>query len=156
MSHPEPENTRAIQDRDEAGRFVPGQSGNRKGKPKGARNKTTRAAMALLSNEGEEITRKAIELAKGGDTTALRLCLERIAPPIREAAIEGLSLPPITGAADLPAVLATLLQAVGDGTVTPGEAERLAKLIGEFGRSIELADFEARLASLEKILEVQK
>jgi hypothetical protein len=35
----------------------------------------------VLDGEGEELTRKAIELAKEGDLTALRLCLERICPP---------------------------------------------------------------------------
>jgi hypothetical protein len=39
------------------------------------------AVERLLDGEGEELTRKAIELAKEGDLTALRLCLERICPP---------------------------------------------------------------------------
>jgi hypothetical protein len=41
--------------------------------PKGARDKATLAAEALLDGEAEEITRKAVELAKAGDTIALRL-----------------------------------------------------------------------------------
>jgi hypothetical protein len=36
------------------------------------------AAEALLDGEAEALTRKAIEMAMAGDTTALRLCLERI------------------------------------------------------------------------------
>jgi hypothetical protein len=31
-----------------------------------------------MAREGEKLTRKAIELVQGGDTVALRLCLERI------------------------------------------------------------------------------
>jgi hypothetical protein len=54
--------------------FKPGQSGNPKGRPKGALNKTTRAAMVLLENEAEDLTRAVIERAKSGDITALRLC----------------------------------------------------------------------------------
>jgi hypothetical protein len=62
-------------------RFKPGESGNPAGKPRGARHKTTLACDLLLEGEAEAITRKAIELAKIGDGPALRLCLERIAPP---------------------------------------------------------------------------
>ena len=57
--------------------FKPGTSGNPSGKPAGARNKTTLAVEALLDGEAEDLTRKAIELAKAGDMTALRLCLDR-------------------------------------------------------------------------------
>ena len=42
------------------------------GRPKGARNKVTVAVESLLDGEGEGLTRKAIELAMKGDTTALR------------------------------------------------------------------------------------
>jgi hypothetical protein len=63
--------------------FRPGQSGDPAGKPKGARNRATVAAEALLEGEAEMLTRKAIELGLSGDTTALRLCLERLMPPRR-------------------------------------------------------------------------
>jgi Family of unknown function (DUF5681) len=52
--------------------FEPGQSGNPAGRPKGSRNKATLAVEALLDGEAEEITRKAIELAKKGDLAAIR------------------------------------------------------------------------------------
>jgi DNA transposition AAA+ family ATPase len=49
--------------------FKPGQSGNPEGRPKGARNRATVAAERLLDGEADTLTRKAIELAKKGDTT---------------------------------------------------------------------------------------
>ena len=49
-----------------------GVSGNPSGKPKGSLNRVTLAIQSLLDGEGEELTRKAIELAKDGDLTALR------------------------------------------------------------------------------------
>jgi hypothetical protein len=60
--------------------FKPGQSGNPSGRPKGARNKSTVAAEALLDGESESLTRRCIDLAMEGDPTALRLCLTRILP----------------------------------------------------------------------------
>ena len=64
--------------------FKPGKSGNPSGKPKGARNKTTVAMEKLLDDDAATITSKAIELAKNGELTALRLCLERIIPPRKD------------------------------------------------------------------------
>ena len=50
-------------------RGKPFQPGN-PGRPKGARHKTTLAIETLLEGEAETLTRKAIEMAKGGDMTA--------------------------------------------------------------------------------------
>ena len=61
--------------------FQKGQSGNPSGRPKGARNKATLAMEILLDGEADRLTRKVVEMALAGDTTALRLCLERIMPP---------------------------------------------------------------------------
>src|SRR3954467_14886671 len=54
----------------------PFQPGN-PGKPKGARHRTTLAIDALLDGDAANLTRKAIEMALGGDTVAMRLCLDR-------------------------------------------------------------------------------
>ena len=59
-------------------KFKPGQSGNPKGRVPGSRNAATRAMEALLDGESDALTRKAIEMAKGGDMAALRLCLDRM------------------------------------------------------------------------------
>ena len=50
------------------------------GKPKGSRHRATQAAQSLIENQSDAITQKAVEMALEGDTTALRLCIERIAP----------------------------------------------------------------------------
>src|SRR5450432_3287649 len=68
-------------------RFKPGQSGNPSGRPKGARHRTTVAIEALLEGEGEALTRKAIDLAKAGDMQALRLCMDRLAPPRKDSPV---------------------------------------------------------------------
>ena len=131
--------------RDRKGRFAAGNSG----RPRGSRHKTTQAVEALLDGEAEALTRKAVELALEGDTTALRLCLERIAPPRREAPVT-VEIPEIQTAGDLPKAIAVLLQAAGRGDLTPGEAGRLAALVGEAGKALELHDIEVRLQRLEE------
>ncbi len=83
--------------RNEDGTFAPGNAGG--GKPRGARPKVTRAVEELLEGEHEALTRKAIEKALEGDMAALRLCLERIAPPRKDAPVS-VALPPVKSAAD--------------------------------------------------------
>jgi hypothetical protein len=120
--------------------FAPGQSGNPAGKPKGTRHKATLAMEALLDGEVEGLTRKAVEMALAGDTAALRLCLDRIAPVRRDR--------PVTF--DLPKAASAILDAVSAGHVTPGEAAELGKLVEAFARTLEVAELESRIARLEE------
>jgi Family of unknown function (DUF5681) len=130
--------------------FKPGTSGNPTGKPAGARNKTTLAAEALLDGEAEDLTRKAIELAKAGDMAALRLCLDRIVPARRDRHVV-FELPPVACAADAVKASAALVAAVAVGDLTPAEAGELGKLIEAYVKALEATDFAARLENLERV-----
>jgi hypothetical protein len=130
-------------------RWPKGVSGNPAGRPKGARHKYLLAVEALLDGEAEGLTRKAIELALAGDTTALRLCLERILPTRKDRPVQ-LELPPVEGVQDLTKATAALLEAVAAGELTPAEAGELAKLIEGHRKAIEMADLEARVRRLEE------
>jgi hypothetical protein len=105
--------------------FAPGQSGNPKGRPKGARNRATVAAEALLEGEAEALTRKAIDMALGGDVTALKLCLERLVPPRKDRTI-AFEMP---RPEDATQAFAALLAAIAEGRITIGEASAVAGLI---------------------------
>lgn len=76
--------------------FMKGQSGNPRGKPKGARDKRT-ALRVLLEPHSESLVQKTVQLALGGDTTALRLCLERLIPPVKSKDEPGASRPQADG-----------------------------------------------------------
>jgi hypothetical protein len=130
------------------GLYQPGQSGNLKGRPKGARNKTTLAVEALLDGEAEAITRKAIEKAKDGDMTAIRLCLDRLAPPVKDRPVS-FHLPEIKMAEDASAASGAILQAVSNGEVTPSEAGDLVRLLDSFTTTLVATELERRIAALE-------
>jgi hypothetical protein len=115
--------------------FRPGESGNPAGRPRGARNRSTIAAELLLEGEAEALTRKAIELALAGDTTALRLCMERLVPPRKDRLIEFV-LPPVTSADDAAKAISAVLTAVAEGRITPAEAATVAGLIEACRRAI--------------------
>jgi hypothetical protein len=129
--------------------FEKGQSGNPAGRPKGARNRTTLAMQTLLQGEAEALTRKVIRLAKKGDLTALRFCLDRLFPPAREHVVT-FALPKLETAADSVAAAAALAAGVADGELTPGEADRLARLVQAYTKAIEIADLAPRIEKLEE------
>lgn len=114
--------------RDIKGRFGPGNPG----KPVGARNKTTQAALALLEGEAEALTRKAVEMALGGDVVALRFCLERLVPVRRNSAIQ-FDLPDLSTSKNAPAAARAVLVALSDGRIAPTDAETALRVI-EFWR----------------------
>jgi len=131
--------------------FKPGQSGNLDGRPKGARNRATVAAEQLLDGEAAALTRKAIDLAKQGDTTALRFCIERILPPRKDRPIS-IQIPSIETVADSVKAAAAIAKAVALGELTPMEAAELIKVVDGYTRAVETADLAARLTQLEQAL----
>ena len=128
--------------------FQKGQSGNPKGRPKGARNKATLAMQALLEGECEALTRRAVEMALAGDVTALRLCLDRLLPVRRDRHV-AFALPHLETAADAVKASAALVDGVAAGELTPSEAAELSKLVEGFLRAVDLHDVQRRLDALE-------
>ena len=129
--------------------FKPGQSGNPHGRPKGARNRATVVAEQLLDGEADTLTRKAIDLAKQGDTTALRLCIERILPPRKDRPVS-FEMPHIEAVADGVKATAAIASAIAEGELSPMEAAELIKVVDGYTRAVETADLAARLTRLEQ------
>lgn len=129
--------------------WPPGVSGNPLGRPKGAKNHTTRVVLALLEGEAEAITRTAIEAAKSGDMAAVRLILERLVPPLKERPV-AIDLPDTSSAAGIAAAQATIVQAVANGDLTPGEGNTLAGIVEARRKALETEELERRIAALEE------
>jgi Family of unknown function (DUF5681) len=124
--------------------FEPGNSG----RPKGSRNKATLALEALLDGEAEALTRKAIDMALEGDTTAMRLVMDRIMPPRKDRPVL-FPLPKLETPADAVKASAALVEAVASGDLTPSEADDLSRLVDRFVRAVETTDILERLETLE-------
>ena len=124
--------------------FQPGNSG----RPRGSRNKVTLAMEALLEGEHEALTRAAIDKALEGDTTALRLCLDRLAPARKDSPVS-FKLPPVRSVQDAVEASAALLEAVASGEVTPDEGGRVMALLSSHKALVESGEMEARIAALE-------
>jgi hypothetical protein len=126
-----------------------GQSGNPAGTKRGSRHKASLIAECLLDGETKELVRKAIDLALKGDTVALRLCLERILPPLRERPCS-FKLPKIESLNDASNALAMIIARASSGELLPSEAESLANVVNGFAKLLELAEIETRLTALEQ------
>jgi hypothetical protein len=126
-------------------RYKKGRSGNPAGRPPGIADKRTELR-ALLAPHADALVKKVVALALEGDTTALRLCLDRLIPPAKPR--------------DLPVKLSGLgetladqgrriLGAAADGDITPDEAGALMQAIAAQGRLVEIYELERRIAALE-------
>jgi hypothetical protein len=60
--------------------FQKGQSGNPAGRAQGSRTKSAMFADAILEKDREEIITALVAAAKNGESTAMRLCFERLVP----------------------------------------------------------------------------
>jgi Family of unknown function (DUF5681) len=126
--------------------FPKGRSGNPGGRRFGSRNRVTMAALELLADEAEALTRKAVEAALAGDPTAMRLCLERILP--RDRAVK-FTLPRIKSGADIARAMEAVTAALADGLITPAEGQAIARVVTTFVQAIEASEFDRRLQLLE-------
>jgi hypothetical protein len=122
--------------RSAAGRFAPGHSGNPAGRPKGARNRATLAAEALLAENAEGLARKLVDAALGGDGPALRFALARFCPAANGRPI-ALDLAP-GREGDLLHIHGLLMRGLADGEITPDEAAAVARVLAVGAKLVEL------------------
>jgi len=132
--------------------FAPPCGGRGRGRPKGSRNKATLALEAVLEEAAEELTHKLVDTALAGDGAALRFCLGRLLPPLRDHPVM-FDLPPIESAGDLVTASRAVLAACAEGILTPREATQVMDLIISARAIMETASrvaaWESRLQACE-------
>ena len=127
-------------------KFKPGQSGNPDGRPKGSKDKRT-SYRELFEPHAEALIDKAVTMAIEGDTTMIRLCIDRIVSPYR--AVD----PPVK----LDGFKGSLAEkgeqiinaALQDGALTASEAASLLQALAAQARIVEVDDLEKRVKTLE-------
>lgn len=98
--------------------------------------------------DAEAVVRKVITAAKGGDMTAAKLIVDRIAP-LRRPRVR-FALPAVTDAASLLQAHGALLAAVAKGQLAPDEASQVAAMLAAHRQAIEATVTEQRLTALEQ------
>ena len=126
-------------------KFTKGSSGNPLGKPKGATDKRT-ALRELLRPHAEKLIEKVVSLALKGDTTALRICIDRLVAPIRakDTPVEiGKLEGPLAGQGRV------VLDALSSSSITPDEASAVMQVLVSHARLLETSELEGRITALE-------
>ncbi len=130
--------------RDTSGRFKPGKSGNPNGRPRSASAELRKQ----LSRHGAELVEKAVELALAGDVAALRICLDRIAPPLKaQAAPLSVELPADAG---LAGTARAFVDAAASGEIPADTAGQMVTALASLARVQEVDELAARIAALEQ------
>jgi hypothetical protein len=102
-----------------------------------------------MQADAEEIIKSVVSAAKGGDATAMRLCVERLIPVRKGRPLE-FPLSRIKGAADVASALGEVSALMAEGTLSPDEASAIAGVLETHRRAIETCELETRVAALEK------
>jgi len=144
-----PDKTAKKQKRECSSKFKPGQSGNPHGRPKGTKNKATIIAQSLLDREAEKLVSHLIKRALAGDSTCLKLCIERLIPPKKQDTPIHLEIPVSSDHNDIRQLTGYIIQATANGEITPHEALIISRVVDQHRKSIELHEFEERLGAIE-------
>ena len=118
------------------------------GRPRGSKNKSTVIVETLIGNEAAALGRKAVEKALAGDSTCLKICIDRLAPRRNGRPID-VQLPAIEKPGDVVEALAAIATAVNDGEITAEEAASLVRILDSYAQAVKKQDLIARLEALE-------
>lgn len=106
-----------------AGKFVKGQSGNPAGRPK----QESALIRQELAKHGEAVIKKLLDKALEGDLTAIKMILDRIAPPLKPVSLP--SAVQVPKGATLPEMATAIINQSINGEMEPAEALQLLHVI---------------------------
>jgi hypothetical protein len=119
--------------------FVKGESGNPAGRPPGARNTRTLLCEAFLENQAEGLTRTLVNMANGGDSTALRLAIDRILPRGASRPIL-FPLPRVDSAKAARQAVADVIQGMTTAQLAPRDGNEMLRVIERGAKIIATAE----------------
>ena len=114
------------------------------------------AALDLMESDSLALSRKAIDLALAGDTTALRMCLDRVVPVIKERPINKIELPQFSGPKSALTTIEKLAEALTAGELLPSEADAICKVLDQHRKLYETNEINERLVALERTLKMRQ
>src|SRR5579862_6411946 len=132
-------------------RGKPFQPGNKYGcgRPRGSRNQVASVSHEILMEHAEILFKKCVHMALQENVTALRLCIERLEPILRQRALR-FKMPSITTMAGVDAASAAEIKGVARGRLTTEQGEAFTEMLEGRRKIIDTTQFDARLKALEE------
>ena len=125
--------------------FIKGTSGNVKGRKPGIPDRRTEFR-ELLKPHAPALLAKVVEMALGGDSGAMKLCLDRITPAIKPTSEPvSVQLP----AGSLADQSRSILEQAACGNITLEDGVQLMNIINQQVKVIELTEIIERIERIE-------
>jgi len=140
-------------DRDDNGRFKPGNAGGPGGSRRRALTFRKAAEEAISEDHIEAIIRKATRMALEGNLSAMRFVIERVSGRVADAPIEAepinIKVPRLRSVKDCDRAIESLIDGICKGTVDREAGKLLIDAVNARLKSIETSELEERLKQLE-------
>lgn len=130
--------------------FKTGQSGNPSGRPKGIVDKRTQLR-SLIQPHAEDLVNKLVERAKLGDSWAMKLCIDRLIPPMKRDDAIFFDLPEgeLSSPENMLKIVEEMTHAVASGQLSVTEAERFSDFLNHQRKIIKDAEWKQKWGGLE-------
>lgn len=129
--------------RDERGRWLPGQSGNPTG-----RSRPSRIVREKIAERLDDVLASLFFLIDHGDTSAIKLALERVAPALKPET-EPNEIAGLVEATTMKDKADAVIHAVAAGSLDADRAAKILQAITNAAALSELEELKARIAALE-------
>ena len=127
-----------------------GKSGNVLGRPRNPNPRmTSKEIRALIMRKGAPVLGSVVKQAMAGDIVAARAIFDLTLPKGRPLSV---ALPKVRSAASAAQMLATLLDHVADGAITPTEAASVTGVVRAYVDIAAMAKLEERVGAVESKL----
>jgi hypothetical protein len=130
-------------------KFAKGRSGNPRGKPIGTRWRSTVLVEGILREGGESVASAIVAAAQGGDMTAAKIVIDRLAPAPRGRFLQ-INVPKIEKPADALPLMAGVLDTMAKGELTPHEASDLSNVVQTYLKVLEIVGLAADVTALKE------
>jgi len=109
----------------------------------------------MADGHAADIMHTAIEKARRGDPTCIKILLDRLLPKAHDRPIQ-LELPELNNVSDAKKALESVLASVSTGDISPSEGQAVSHLIEDYCRISQYEKIESRMNEIEKALLINK